>query len=37
MMQDDALFIVNQNGSIQHSALDFKEDGDILELHAKTI
>ena len=27
---DDALFIVNQNGSIQHSALDYKEDGDVL-------
>ena len=25
-----ALFIVNQNGSIQHSALEYKEDGDIL-------
>ncbi len=27
---DDAMFIVNQNGSIQHSALEYKEDGDIL-------
>lgn len=27
---EDALFIVNQNGSIQHSALEYKEDGDIL-------
>lgn len=33
--EDDTLFIVNQNGSIQHSALEYKEDGDIL-IDAKT-
>lgn len=26
----EVTFIVNQNGSIQHSALEYKEDGDIL-------
>ena len=24
------MFIVNQNGSIQHSAVEYKEDGDVL-------
>ena len=28
-------FIVNQNGSIQHSAVEYKEDGDVL-IDAKT-
>ena len=32
---EEATFIVNQNGSIQHSALEYKEDGDIL-IDAKT-
>ena len=27
---DDALFIVNQNGSIQHSEVAYKEDGEVL-------
>ena len=27
---EEVTFIVNQNGSIQHSALEYKEDGDIL-------
>ena len=27
---EESTFIVNQNGSIQHSALEYKEDGDIL-------
>ena len=30
VVDQDFTFIVNQNGSIQHSALDYKEDGDIL-------
>lgn len=33
--REDALFIVNQNGSIQHSALEYKEDGDILSMLRK--
>lgn len=27
---DNRVFIVNQNGSIQHSAVEYKEDGDVL-------
>ncbi len=27
---EDELFIVNQNGSIQHSKVEYKEDGDVL-------
>ena len=32
----DELFVVNQNGSIQHSAVQYKEDGEVLiDLRAK--
>ena len=27
---NDKTFIVNSNGSIQHSAIEYKEDGDVL-------
>ena len=30
VMIGDLLYIVNQNGSIQHSAVEYKEDGDVL-------
>ena len=32
----ESTFIVNQNGSIQHSAVEYKEDGDVL-IDAKTL